>query len=117
MKVEQTPSSHAVVCTALLHDICQLGQALTFFKHECLHLPKADINWSQGLLHLVCFFTFKIRSCSLGGMPYETSYRVWAYLHYSIPGYNLRTHLPYISKWPWIGDVVLVLDITASPTR
>ena len=59
MKVEQTPSSHAVVRTALLHDICQLGQALTFFKHECLHLPKADISWSQGLLHLVLLFHFQ----------------------------------------------------------
>ena len=32
--------------------------ALTFFKHECLHLPKADINWSQGLWHLVLLFHF-----------------------------------------------------------
>ena len=116
MKVEQTSSSHTVVRTALLHDICQLGQALTFFKHECLHLPKAEIG-RKGYCILFCLFTFKIRSCSLGEMPCETSYRVWAYLHYSILGYNSRNHLPYISKWPWIGDVVLVLDITASPTR
>ena len=43
----------------LLHDICLLGQAPTFFKHECLHLPKADLNWSQGLLHLVLLFHFQ----------------------------------------------------------
>ena len=78
---------------------------------------KLTLIGRKGYCILFCFFTFKIHSCSLGDMPYETSYRVWAYLHYSIPGYNLRTHLLYISKWPWIGDVVLVLDITASPTR
>ena len=57
--MERTDPLHVVVRTALLHDICQLGQALTFFKNECLHLPKADINWSQGLLHLVLLFHFQ----------------------------------------------------------
>ena len=109
MKVEQTPSSHAVVRTALLHDICQLGQALTFFKHECLHLPKADISWSQGLLHLVLLFHFQ-----------DSQLQSW--------GHALRDKLQSMGLYPlqysslqfadpWIGDVVLVLDITASPTR
>ena len=59
---------------------------------------KLTLIGRKGYCILFCFFTFKIRSCSLGDMPYETSYRVWAYLHYSIPGYNLRTHFAVYIK-------------------
>ena len=57
--MERTHTSWTLTRQKLLHDICLLGQALTFFKHECLHLPKADVNWSQGLLHLVLLFHFQ----------------------------------------------------------
>ena len=47
---------------SFLRDVARVQElrrlALTFFKHECLHLPKADINWSQGLWHLVLLFHF-----------------------------------------------------------
>eukprot|EP00439_Symbiodinium_sp_Y106_P043207 s6982_g5.t1 len=45
---------------SFLRDVARVQElrrlALTFFKHECLHLPKADINWSQRFWHLVLLF-------------------------------------------------------------
>ena len=85
-----------VVRTALLHDICQLGQALNFFKHECLHLPKADVNWSQGLLHLVLLFHFqdsrlqswgyslRCKLQSMGLTPLQYSYPFAVYIKVAV---------------------------------
>ena len=40
-------------------DICPLGQAVTFFLHECPGFNKQSMLWAQGLLHLVLLFYFQ----------------------------------------------------------
>ena len=58
-ETEKIPVTGVVTRRKLLEDICLLGQAVTFFKYECLHLSKADLSWAQGLLHLTLLFHFR----------------------------------------------------------
>ena len=45
--------------SALKADICQLGQAVTFFLHECPGFNKQSMLRAQGLLHLLLLFYFQ----------------------------------------------------------
>ena len=40
-------------------EICSLGEAVTFFLHECPGFNKASMLWAQGLLHLLLLFYFQ----------------------------------------------------------
>ena len=40
-------------------EICCLGEAVTFFPHECPGFSKASMLWAQGLLHLLLLFYFQ----------------------------------------------------------
>ena len=50
-------ASHAR--STLKADICQLGQAVTYFLHECPGFNKQSMLWAQGLLHLLLLFYFQ----------------------------------------------------------
>ena len=45
--------------STLKADICLLGQAVTFFLHECPGYNKQSMLWAQGLLHLLLLFYFQ----------------------------------------------------------
>ena len=45
--------------SSLKADICVLGQAVTFFLHECPSFIKQSMLWAQGLLHLLLLFYFQ----------------------------------------------------------
>ena len=42
--------------SSLKADICLLGQAVTFFLHECPGFNKQSMLWAQGLLDLLLFY-------------------------------------------------------------
>ena len=44
--------------SSLKAQICNMGEACTFFIHHCSGFPKASMIWSQGLLHLALLFFF-----------------------------------------------------------
>ena len=41
-----------------MHDICELGAAVSFFLHELTDVSKANLLWAKGLLHLSLLFHF-----------------------------------------------------------
>ena len=45
--------------SSLKADICLLGQAVTFFLHECPGFNKQSMLWAQGLLHLLPLLYFQ----------------------------------------------------------
>ena len=40
-------------------EICLLGEAVTFFLHQCPGFNKASMLWAQGLLRLLLLFYFQ----------------------------------------------------------